>query len=84
MVQRQDIEIHGFSFLRYRQQRLCRLLVTHSISLAFGTHRIWPQSETGRLMERFLHWLSAHGSGTWEHFRQASQVLGDSFRRTRR
>ena len=73
MVQRQDIQIHGFSFLRYRQNEYA------DPGDPFDQPDIrTPQSgspESCILMERFLHWLSAHGSGTWEGFRQACEVL---------
>ncbi len=63
MVQRQDIEIHGFSALRYREREYADpgdpfdqpgLALTRSVS---------PESSI--LMERLLHWLSAQGDGTW-------------------
>ena len=73
MVQRQDIEIHGFSFLRYRQNEYAdpgdpfdQPDIRTSLS---------SSPESCILMERFLHWLSAHGSGTWEGFKQACEVL---------
>ncbi len=77
MVQRQDIEIHGFSFLRYRQTEYA------DPGDPFDQPGLWtPQSvspELCILMERFLHWLSAQGSGTWEGFKRACEVLQIAF-----
>lgn len=73
MVQRQDIEIHGFSFLRYRSNEYS------DPGDPFDEPDLrTPQSSSPEiciLMERFLHWLAARGSGTWESFKHACETL---------
>ena len=73
MVQSQDIEIHGFSALRYRQKEYVDP-GDPGDQPEFGIPRS-VSPESSKLMERLLHWLSAHGDGTWEGFKQACDVL---------
>lgn len=73
MVQRQDIEIHGFSALRYRQSEYIDPGDPFD-QPEFGVPKsVWSGSSV--LMERLLHWLSIHGDGTWAGFKQACDVL---------
>ncbi len=76
MVQRQDIEIHGFNSLRYRSQTY------EDPGDPFEQSDAWqPQEASPEVCARFeclLHWLSARGEGTWEAFKQAGDILGVS------
>lgn len=76
MVQRQDIEIHGFHSLQYRSQ------ASEDPGDPFEQSDGWqPRQASAESCSRFeylLHWLSARGAGTWESFKQASEILGVS------
>ena len=73
MVQRQDIEIHSFNALEYRQMEY------EDPGDPFDQSDAWQPQEASRessaLFERLLHWLSVRGEGTWEGFKQACDVL---------
>ena len=73
MVQRQNIEIHGFKVLQYRRR------IYEDPGDPFEQSDVWqPQEaspESCARFERLLHWLSACGEGTWETFRQTCNVL---------
>lgn len=74
MVQRQDIEIHGFNTLPYRQRRL------EEHGDPFDQSDVWQSQEASpeecARYEQLLHWVSARGEGTWESFAGACEVLG--------
>ncbi len=73
MVQRQDIEIHGFNSLQYRQREYEDPGDPFDQSDAWQPQEVSPESCARA--ERLLHWLSARGEGTWEGFKQACDVL---------
>ena len=73
MVQRQDIEIHGFNALQYRQMEYEDPGDPFDQSDAWQPQKASPESSP--LAERFLHWLSIIGEGTWEGFNQACNAL---------
>ena len=73
MVQRQDIEIHGFNALQYRQREYEDPGDPFDQSDAWQPQEASPESSA--LVERLLHWVSARGEGTWEGFNQACNVL---------
>ena len=73
MVQRQNIEIHGFSALRYRQREYADPGDPFDLPEVGIPRSVSPES--GILMERLLHWLSAHADGTWEGFKKTCDVL---------
>ena len=74
MVQRQDIEIHGFDALRYRP------------AASSGGRDVFEEpdhrqrrerlSDASPIYERMLHWMSACGEGTWSAFKKAGEVMG--------
>ena len=73
MVQRQNIEIHGFNSLEYRPW------TNENPGDPFEQSDGWQaqkaSSESCARFERLLHWLSTRGEGTWEAFKQASETL---------
>ena len=73
MVQRQDIEIHGFQALQYRRQ------LAQDPGDPFDESDSWqpnePTSEERERYDRLLQWLSARGEGTWAAFAQACEML---------
>ena len=73
MVQRQDIEIHGFKALQYRRRK------HEDPGDPFERADAWKPQEASpeacACYERLLHWLSASGEGTWETFSQACKAL---------
>ena len=73
MVQRQDIEIHGFNALQYRQREYDDPGDPFDQSDAWQPQEASPES--GALVERLLHWVSVRGEGTWEGFNQVCNVL---------
>ena len=73
MVQRQNIEIHGFNSLQYRPWAYDD--PGDPFEQSDGWQPQKPSSETCARFERMLHWLSARGEGTWEAFKQAGEIL---------
>ena len=73
MVQGQDIEIHGFNTLQYRQMEYDEPGDPFDQSDAWQPQEASPESNA--LAERLLHWVSVLGEGTWEGFNQACNVL---------
>ena len=73
MAQRQDIEIHGFNALQYRQREYDDPGDPFDQSDAWQPQEASPESSA--LAERLLHWVSVRGEGTWEGFNQACNVL---------
>ena len=73
MVQRQDIEIHGFNALQYRRQ------LAQDPGDPFDESDWWQPnehtSEERARYDRLLQWLSARGEGTWAAFSQACEML---------
>ena len=73
MVQRQDIEIHGFDSLQYQHR------IYEDPGDPFEQSDTWqPQEASPELCaryERLLHWLSFHSEGVWESFAQACSLL---------
>ena len=76
MVQRQNIEIHGFNSLKYRPWTYDN--PGDPFEQSDGWQPQKASSESCARFERLLHWLSARGEGTWEAFNQASEALGVS------
>ena len=76
MVQRQDIEIHGFESLQYRQSGYDN--PGDPFEQSDGWQPKKASSESCARFEHLLHWLSARGEGTWEAFKQAGEILGVS------
>ena len=73
MVQRQDIEIHGFSALKYRRIKFQDPGDPFESSDAWNPREALP--ETSAYYDRLLHWLSAYGEGSWEVFLRACKAL---------
>ena len=73
MVQRQDIEIHGFNALQYRRQLAQDPGDPFDQSDAWQPHE--PTSEECARYDRLLQWLSTRGEGTWAAFAQACEML---------
>ncbi len=73
MVQRQDIEIHGFNALKYRRNRIEDPGDPFESSDAWNPRDALP--ENSAYYDRLLHWLSAYGEGSWEVFLKACQTL---------
>ena len=76
MVQRQDIEIHGFNSLEYRRQAYADPGDPFEQSDSWQAQEALP--EVCARFEQLLHWLSARGGGTWDAFNQAVDTLGVS------
>ena len=73
MVQRQDIEIHGFNSLQYRRQSAQDPGDPFDHSDAWQPHQ--ATFEECSRHDRLLQWLSARGEGTWAAFAQSCEVL---------
>ena len=73
MVQRQDIEIHGFDSLQYRRR------IYEDPGDPFEQSDTWqPQEAPAELCARYeqlLSWLSVRSEGVWESFAQACSLL---------
>lgn len=76
MVQTQNIEIHGFNSLKYRPWTYDDPGDPFEQSDGWQPQKASPESCAR--FDRLLHWLSARGEGTWESFKQASDILGVS------
>ena len=73
MVQRLEIEIHGFNSLQYRRQAALDPGDPFDHSDSWLPHQ--PTFEECNRHDRLLQWLSARGDGTWAAFAQSCEVL---------
>ena len=74
MVQRLEIEIHGFNSLQYRRRSALDPGDPFDHSDSWQPHE--PTVEECDRHDRLLQWLSARGEGTWAVFAQSCQILG--------
>ena len=74
MVQRQEIEIHGFNSLQYRRQSALDPGDPFDHSDSWQPRE--PAFEECSRHDRLLQWLSTRGEGTWAAFAQACEILG--------
>ena len=73
MVQRLEIEIHGFNSLQYQRQAAQDFGDPFDHSDAWQPHE--ATFEECNRHGRLLQWLSARGEGTWAAFAQACEIL---------
>ena len=73
MVQRLDIQIHGFDALQYRRQMSQDPGDPFDQSDGWQPHE--PTPEECVRYDRLLQWMSTRGEGTWAAFVQACEML---------